>query len=320
MFGSSRRKADPPDPEESAPGDGSGEAVDALSAARDDIARLEAEAQEVEAKATQARERMERLEAARVAEEEARTLEAAAAESARQAAEARKRVAALSGGVSGGADTAVAVSDDTGEDADDTVTDTDTDDADSTSTDVRRRSRLRRIGSGVASGTRGGVVALTRPPVAVAAAAVVVVVGLASLAGFLVVDHLDVRHDADLRGEALAAARQGVVDLTSIDHTKADADVARIVDNSTGGFRDDFQKRSGAFVSVVQDSQVSTAGTVTGVGVESVSDSSAVALVAATSKVTNSAGAQDQPRMWRLRVTLTRDQGVYKMSRVDFVP
>jgi Mce-associated membrane protein len=36
--------------------------------------------------------------------------------------------------------------------------------------------------------------------------------------------------------------------------------------------------------------------------------------------ITNSAGAKDEPRAWRLRVTVTEDGGQYKMSKVDFIP
>ena len=49
-------------------------------------------------------------------------------------------------------------------------------------------------------------------------------------------------------------------------------------------------------------------------------DTSAVALVAASSRVTNSSGANQEPRTWRLSVNLERDGGQIKMSKVEFVP
>jgi Mce-associated membrane protein len=60
---------------------------------------------------------------------------------------------------------------------------------------------------------------------------------------------------------------------------------------------------------------------VTVTAVESMTLTSAVVLVATTSRVTNSAGAQQEPRAWRLSVNLARgDGGQVKMSKVEFVP
>jgi Mce-associated membrane protein len=49
-------------------------------------------------------------------------------------------------------------------------------------------------------------------------------------------------------------------------------------------------------------------------------DDSAVVLVSATSRVTNAAGAKQEPRAWRLSVDLQRDGGQIKMAKVEFVP
>jgi Mce-associated membrane protein len=54
--------------------------------------------------------------------------------------------------------------------------------------------------------------------------------------------------------------------------------------------------------------------------VESMSDDSAVVLVSASSRVTNVAGAKQEPRSWRLSVDLKRDGDQLKMSKVEFVP
>jgi Mce-associated membrane protein len=47
---------------------------------------------------------------------------------------------------------------------------------------------------------------------------------------------------------------------------------------------------------------------------------SATVLVAATSTMSNSAGGQQPPRSWRLSVTVQRDRGQLKVSKVEFVP
>jgi Mce-associated membrane protein len=79
---------------------------------------------------------------------------------------------------------------------------------------------------------------------------------------------------------------------------------------------------AGDFTKVVEQSKVVEQGTVQAVAVDrdSMTDDSAVALVASTSEVTNAAGAKQDPRNFRLIVTLTRDSGQLKMSKVEFVP
>jgi Mce-associated membrane protein len=51
----------------------------------------------------------------------------------------------------------------------------------------------------------------------------------------------------------------------------------------------------------------------------SMTNDSAVVLIASTSEVTNAAGAKQDPRNFKLIVTLTRDGGQLKMSKVEFV-
>jgi Mce-associated membrane protein len=118
----------------------------------------------------------------------------------------------------------------------------------------------------------------------------------------------------------VAGAKQGVINMTSLDFNRAKEDVQRLLDSSTGQFRDDFQQRAKDFVSVVEQSKVVTQGTINATAVESMDEHSASVLVAATSRITNAAGAKDEPRVWRLRVTVTEEGGQYKMSKLEFVP
>lgn len=132
------------------------------------------------------------------------------------------------------------------------------------------------------------------------------------------------RHEVTERNERAAnfisGARQGVVNLTSMDFNKAKEDVQRVIDSSTGPFHDDFQARAKDFTTVVEQSKVVTQGTVNAAAVQSINGDFALVLVAATSHVTNAAGAKDQPRNWRLKVTVKNDGGQYKMSNVEFIP
>jgi Mce-associated membrane protein len=138
----------------------------------------------------------------------------------------------------------------------------------------------------------------------------------------LMVNHHRKAVDAqELNAEYSAAGRQSVVTLMSLDFNNAQADVQRIIENTTGQFKTDFENQAADFIKVAQDSKVITDVTVTATAVESMTPNSAVVLVAATSRVTNSAGAQQEPRAWRLSVNLERvDGGQVKMAKVEFVP
>jgi Mce-associated membrane protein len=130
-------------------------------------------------------------------------------------------------------------------------------------------------------------------------------------------------HEATVRAQRaasfVAGAKQGVINMTSLDFNRAKEDVQRVIDSSTGQFRDDFQQRAKDFATVVEQSKVTTQGTVNAAALESMDQHSAQVLVSATSKISNAAGAKDEPRVFRLRVTVTEEGGQYKMSKVDFV-
>ncbi|WP_280473788.1 hypothetical protein [Nocardia asiatica] len=153
----------------------------------------------------------------------------------------------------------------------------------------------------------------------IAVAVAVIALALAG-SGYSVWHHHEVTEKDRRAAEFTAAARQGVVALTTLDFNRAKDDVQRVLDNSTGSFRGDFQARAADFTTVVQQSQVTTEGKVNATAIESMTEDSAVVLVAATSQVTNSAGARQEPRAWRLSVTVTRDGEQLKMSKVEFVP
>ncbi|MGH3958042.1 hypothetical protein [Mycobacterium sp.] len=163
-----------------------------------------------------------------------------------------------------------------------------------------------------------------RPRLSTIAAIVAVIVIFASLAvsGYMVWEHRNASQQRQRVAEFSAAARQGVVTLTSLDFNHAKQDVQRVIENSTGAFRDDFQKTADDFTKAVEQSQVVERGTVAVAAVDlgSMTSDSAVVLVASTAEVTNAAGAKQDPRNFRLIVTLTRDGDQLKMSKVQFVP
>ena len=151
-------------------------------------------------------------------------------------------------------------------------------------------------------------------------AAIILIICFAGAIGYMAWQHREATEREQRAARFVAGARQGIVNMTSLDFNKAKEDVQRVLDSSTGEFRDDFQQRAKDFTTVVEQSKVVTEGTVNAAALESMDTHSASVLVSATSKITNSAGAKDEPRAWRLRVTVTEDGGQYKMSKVDFIP
>jgi Mce-associated membrane protein len=151
------------------------------------------------------------------------------------------------------------------------------------------------------------------------AAAIVLICAFIGTTGYLVWQDREATEREQRAASFIAGAKQGIVNMTSLDYNRAKEDVQRVLDSSTGQFRDDFQRRAKDFTTVVEQSKVVTQGTVTAAGIESMDEHSASVLVSATSRISNSAGAKDEPRMWRLRVTVTEEGGQYKMSKVDFI-
>jgi len=144
--------------------------------------------------------------------------------------------------------------------------------------------------------------------------------GLLALTGIMINDHKQV---AALRAhdrEVVEAADNGVVALLSIDHSRAQADVQRVLDQSIGAFHDDFASRAADFIKTAEDSKAVTKGSITASALESATADSAIVLLAASSQVTNVSGARGEPRPWRMSVTMSRDEDQWKMSNVEFVP
>ena len=154
----------------------------------------------------------------------------------------------------------------------------------------------------------------------VATLGVIAIAALLTLSGYMIWEHREAERLRQLDAEYSAAARQSVVTLMSLNFNNAEADVQRIIDNATGEFRDDFEAQAQDFVQVAKDSKVITEVSVNATGVESMTDDTAVVLVAASSRVTNSGGANQEPRTWRLSVSLQREGDQLKMSKVEFVP
>jgi Mce-associated membrane protein len=161
------------------------------------------------------------------------------------------------------------------------------------------------------------VPARSRRPSRPVVAGLLLLVAVAAWSGYR---DYSVRATEATHAQMVAAARAGLVSLTSIDHERVDADVARIIDSSTGAFRDDFAARAEPFAEAARTARSTSVGTVDEAGLESASGDRGVVLVALTVMTSNRGVAEGTPRAWRTRVNVERVDGSFKVSAVEFVP
>lgn len=153
-----------------------------------------------------------------------------------------------------------------------------------------------------------------------AIAGLVLVLALGGLTGWLGYRAYESRQAEDLRNLFLQVGRQGALNLTTINHETAEQDVQRILESATGTFYDDFQARSQPFVQVVKQAQAKSEGSVTEAALESEDGNAGQVLVAVTVKTSNAGAPEQQPRYWRMRLTVEKIGDEAKVSNVEFVP
>ncbi|MDT7546550.1 MAG: Mce-associated rane protein [Actinomycetota bacterium] len=148
-------------------------------------------------------------------------------------------------------------------------------------------------------GADPGPVELTTPPAAarqrrrlLPGVLALVLLALLALVGWLVNDARSVRSRDDARQEALQAARQQAVNLTTISYQTADRDLARIIAAATGTLKTQFESQRTQFPTVLKRDQSVSTGTVLAAGIASDSGSTVEALVAVDAEVTNTASAK----------------------------
>jgi Mce-associated membrane protein len=155
-------------------------------------------------------------------------------------------------------------------------------------------------------------------PVAVGVAIIVALLGLGGWLGFRVHQDDQVRAQRNL---CVQVARQTAINLTTINYSEVDADIKRVLDSATGGFHEEFQNRSQPFVEVVKKVQSKTEGTIAEAGLLSYANDQAQVLVAISVKTSMAGAPPDQePRRWRMRLTVDKTGDGAKVSKVEFVP
>ena len=172
-----------------------------------------------------------------------------------------------------------------------------------------------------AAGTARPSPAIPVVPAMAVSVAAVLTAGLLAVTGYMLWQHQKNGGQRHSAAEFTAAARQDVINLMSIDYNTAQDSVQRVLDGSTGRFRANFADTADDFVKALKDEKIITKATVNDAAVESMTGDSAVVLISATSQREGPKAPKDQqqPRLWRVVVTLEREDGQIKMSGVDFV-
>ncbi len=158
-------------------------------------------------------------------------------------------------------------------------------------------------------------------PAVGAGVAAAATVGLVVVTALMLWSHQKDSQQRQREAEFIAAARQNVVNLLAIDYNTAQDSVQRVLDGSTGRFRTNFEETAEDFIKALQDEKITTTATVNDAAMESMTAEGATVLISATSRREGPKAPKDQqePRVWRMVLTLERDGSAIKMSGVEFV-
>ncbi|AII03252.1 MULTISPECIES: hypothetical protein [Rhodococcus] len=162
-----------------------------------------------------------------------------------------------------------------------------------------------------------------RPRRAVAGVVVsaVAVVALASTSVGLSHSHAARDAPADHDLELLQGTRQAVMNLITPSAADPAGSAQRILDGATGEWKTEFESTKTEFIDTIAQSKTESTGEILGAGIERANDDGTTSvMVAAVTKVTNAAGAKDEPRTWRLRVQVGKDGDLYKLAKIEVVP
>ncbi len=148
-------------------------------------------------------------------------------------------------------------------------------------------------------------------------AVVVVALGVAAIVLALELSRAKALDEA--REDAVQAARQEALNLTSIDNEDLEADLKRVLDGATGEFREDFSQRAEQLRGILRQNQVVSQGRVIEAAVVRSDEDTATVLVVVDGTVKNVAIPQGAPRNYRMQLDLEKHDGRWLTSSLQFV-
>jgi Mce-associated membrane protein len=121
------------------------------------------------------------------------------------------------------------------------------------------------------------------------------------------------------REQAVAAAKQATVDFVSVSAASVDRDLQRILAGTTGDFRDEFSRGQSQVRAAVVENNVESRGTVLRAALLSGDSRRATVLVAIDATVRNTNAPDGRQSHYRVQVELSRRDGTWLVSRLQFV-
>ncbi|MDX6250191.1 MAG: Mce-associated rane protein [Kribbellaceae bacterium] len=109
------------------------------------------------------------------------------------------------------------------------------------------------------------------------------------------------------RAAAMQAARQLALDFTTYDYGTWDADAKRVLDDSTGQFKEEFASGSNSVKTEVVTNKATSKGDVKEAAVVSNDKDSAQVLVIVNAVVTNTAAKDGVERRYRIKLDMVRE-------------
>ncbi|QUR67742.1 hypothetical protein [Mycobacterium spongiae] len=126
------------------------------------------------------------------------------------------------------------------------------------------------------------------------------------------------QHQRDVAAsQALNAARDFAVTLTSADAATVDQDFANILDGATGDFKDKYTGASAQLRKVLIDNKVTTRGEVVASAVKSATGNKVEVLLFVKQSVTNSTAPQPRTDFTAVTITMEQVDGRWLASTVE---
>lgn len=179
-------------------------------------------------------------------------------------------------------------------------------------------------GGGEASPDEAGPRKRRRPrpnrSVLVSLVALLIIGASAAAVGYMVPFDKKAAAERERAAAFAAAARQSTIDLLSLNGETTRADVQRVIDGTTGSLLAGILINSEDLIKMMEQAKVSTKVTVESAAVDTMTDNSAVVLVAARTAVSNSDEPEAAPQLLRIVMDLQRIDGQPKVAKVSLVP
>ncbi|MFI7166975.1 hypothetical protein ACIBM3_31430 [Rhodococcus erythropolis] len=148
----------------------------------------------------------------------------------------------------------------------------------------------------------------------------ILVILIAAIVGSLSAISASTSSDSAARDRKLLdVASSMAVNLVTLGQNSAEADLSRVIEGTTGDFREQFVSAAEGFGALLTEGGVESVGEVKSAGIVDSNDETATVLAAVTSTVKNHEAPSGEVRVYRMKLALTNIDGTWLVSNVAFV-